>query len=109
MTDGAAALLRRSTERRAGVEEILALLDAGRPEQADSLCDPLVGRKPLEADWDSIFATFARVADELHHQYALGFTPAKLDGKMHRLDVRVVPPALTARARKSYLATAPRS
>ena len=32
-------------------------------------------------------ATFARVADELHHQYALGFTPEKLDGKMHALEV----------------------
>jgi Ca-activated chloride channel family protein len=54
-------------------------------------------------------STFARVAEELHHQYALGFTPAKLDGKMHTLDVRVAQPGLTARARKSYLATTPRS
>jgi len=53
--------------------------------------------------------TFARVADELHHQYVLGFTPTKLDGKMHKLEVRVTPATLTARARKSYLATAPRS
>ncbi len=34
-------------------------------------------------------STFTRVADELHHQYALGFTPEKLDGKMHDLTVRV--------------------
>jgi VWFA-related protein len=54
-------------------------------------------------------STFARVAEELHHQYALGFTPTKLDGKMHALDVRVAQPGLTARARKSYLATTPRS
>jgi len=60
--DEAAALLGRSPERQAGVEEILALLDAGRTERADSLCDPLVGRKPLEEDWDSIFAAFARDA-----------------------------------------------
>jgi VWFA-related protein len=53
--------------------------------------------------------TFARVANELHHQYALGFTPEKLDGKMHRLEVRITPSTLTARARRSYLATAPRS
>ena len=52
---------------------------------------------------------FTRVADELHHQYALGFTPTKLDGKMHTLDVRIAQPGLTARARKSYLATTPRS
>lgn len=49
-------------------------------------------------------STFARVADELHHQYVLGFTPEKLDGKMHTLEVRLTRPALVARARKSYLA-----
>jgi VWFA-related protein len=49
-------------------------------------------------------ATFAKVADELHHQYALGFTPEKLDGKMHALDVRLAGKGGTVRARKSYLA-----
>jgi VWFA-related protein len=49
--------------------------------------------------------TFKRVADELHHQYALGFTPTSLDGKMHTLDVRVKASGLTARARRSYRAT----
>ena len=47
--------------------------------------------------------TFARVADELHHQYLLGFTPAKVDGKPHPLEVRVKGEGLTVRARKSYL------
>src|SRR6185503_12488888 len=50
-------------------------------------------------------STFARVADELHRQYALGFTPEKLDGKMHDLTVRLSSPTLTARARKRYLAS----
>jgi len=54
-------------------------------------------------------ATFKRVADELHNQYALGFTPSALDGKMHKLEVRVAEPGTTVRARRSYLATAPRS
>jgi VWFA-related protein len=58
---------------------------------------------------DDLAKTFTRVADELHHQYALGFTPTKLDGKMHTLQVRLARPELTARARKSYLATTPRS
>lgn len=49
-------------------------------------------------------STFARVADELHRQYSLGFTPQKLDGKTHKLDVRVKRPGVTARARKSYYA-----
>ena len=49
-------------------------------------------------------STFARVVDELHRQYALGFTPTNLDGKMHTLDIRVAGDGMTARARKSYLA-----
>ena len=49
-------------------------------------------------------ATFARVADELHHQYALGFAPDRLDGKMHSLDVRVAGNGRNVRARRSYLA-----
>jgi VWFA-related protein len=49
-------------------------------------------------------ATFSRVADELHRQYALGFSPDKLDGKMHTIEVHVSGEGMTARARKSYLA-----
>jgi Ca-activated chloride channel homolog len=52
---------------------------------------------------NDLAATFQRVADELHHQYALGFTPTMLDGKMHALEVRVTG-GMTVRARKSYLA-----
>jgi Ca-activated chloride channel family protein len=58
---------------------------------------------------DDLASTFTRVADELHHQYALGFTPTTLDGKMHALQVHLAQPSLIARARKSYLATTPRS
>ena len=53
---------------------------------------------------NDLAATFARVADELHHQYALGFTPSSLDGKMHSLEVQVSGAGMKARARKSYLA-----
>jgi Ca-activated chloride channel family protein len=49
-------------------------------------------------------ATFTRVAEELHHQYALGFTPTQLDGKMHTLLVRVTREGAVVRARRSYLA-----
>jgi VWFA-related protein len=51
-------------------------------------------------------ATFSRVAEELHRQYALGFTPDKLDGKMHTIEVHVAGEGMAARARKSYLARA---
>jgi len=50
-------------------------------------------------------STFARVANELHHQYALGFTPEKLDGKMHDLTLHLSQPEYVARARKRYLAS----
>jgi len=50
--------------------------------------------------------TFTRVAQELHSQYVLGFTPTLLDGKVHKLAVRVKQPGMAARARKSYLAAA---
>jgi Ca-activated chloride channel family protein len=49
-------------------------------------------------------AAFARVADELHSQYLIGFAPPKRDGKRHDIDVRLAQRGLTARARKSYIA-----
>lgn len=53
---------------------------------------------------DDLAATFARVADELHRQYALGFEPPKLDDKMHDLEVRVNGKGMKVRARKEYFA-----
>ena len=47
---------------------------------------------------------FARVADELHAQYLLGFAPPKRDGKVHDVDVRVSEKGLKPRARRSYVA-----
>jgi Ca-activated chloride channel family protein len=47
---------------------------------------------------------FAKVADELHSQYLLGFDPPKRDGKSHKLEVRVLQKGMTPRARKSYIA-----
>jgi Ca-activated chloride channel family protein len=54
---------------------------------------------------DELAPTFTRVAQELHSLYALGFTPATLDGKEHRLEVRVKPEGMSARARRSYIAS----
>lgn len=51
-------------------------------------------------------STFSRVAQELHSQYVLAFAPTQLDGKVHKLSVRVKQPGMTARARRSYLAAA---
>ena len=49
-------------------------------------------------------AVFARVADELHHQYLLAFKPQKLDEKVHSLEVRLKSRDYTVRARPSYVA-----
>jgi Ca-activated chloride channel family protein len=48
--------------------------------------------------------TFSRVAQELRSQYLLGFAPTALDGKVHKLDVKVNRAGMTVRARRSYLA-----
>jgi Ca-activated chloride channel family protein len=53
---------------------------------------------------DDLNGTFTRVADELHRQYVLGFTPTTLDGKVHKLNVVVTRAGMTPRARKSYVA-----
>ena len=49
--------------------------------------------------------TFTRVAQELHSQYTLGFSPAMLDGKEHKLEVRMKQTGMNARARRSYVAS----
>ena len=48
--------------------------------------------------------TFTRVAQELHSQYVLGFTPTKRDGELHELEVRLKQRGMKARARRSYIA-----
>ena len=53
---------------------------------------------------NNLSGTFARVADELHNQYALAFAPPRLDGKTHKIEVRLRDRFLTVRARKSYIA-----
>ena len=54
---------------------------------------------------DQLTSTFTRVALELHSQYLLGFQQDSRDGRTHKLEVRVKKPGLTARARKTYIAS----
>jgi Ca-activated chloride channel family protein len=53
---------------------------------------------------DDLGATFARVADELHEQYLIGFIAPEHDGKMHQVEIRVMNPEFVARTRRSYQA-----
>ena len=54
---------------------------------------------------DDLGPTFSRVAQELHSQYTLGFTPQTLDGREHELEVRMNQRGMNARARRSYIAS----
>ena len=54
---------------------------------------------------DDLGSTFTRVAQELHSLYTLGFAPAVLDNKEHKLEVKVKQAGQTARARRSYTAS----
>lgn len=49
---------------------------------------------------------FTRIAQELRSQYLIGFSPAVLDGKIHKLDIRLKRPGLKSRSRRSYTASA---
>jgi len=57
---------------------------------------------------DDLGPTFTRVVQELHSLYTLGFSPPALDGKEHKLEVKTSQAGTTARARKSYIASAER-
>jgi hypothetical protein len=56
---------------------------------------------------DEINTVFTTVMNELHYLYLLGFTPQRLDGKIHELTVKVKDPMLQIRARRHYLAPPP--
>jgi len=82
---------------------------------ADTFPDQSLGKLALETGGgyieirqrDNLAAAFARVADELHSQYLLGFTPTVRDGKQHKVEVKMKNGDYKARARKSYQAPKP--
>src|SRR5262249_39173863 len=103
--------VRRGPRGHGGVGRPRRAPPRGRPMQADKPDDGLpklaaaTGGGYFElTSTDDLASTFTRVADELHHQYALGFTPTNLDGKMHKLQVHVTESGATVRARQSYKA-----
>ena len=84
-----------------GARQVRSKPDSGLKKLAEE-----TGGGYFELDKTSDLApTFTRVAQELHSQYVLGFTPAQLDGKIHRLAIKAKA-SMTVRARRSYLASA---
>ena len=53
---------------------------------------------------ENLAEAFARVADELHSQYLLGYAPPKADGKVHKIEVKTTRSGAKPRARKTYVA-----
>ncbi len=87
---------------RGGLQEMLTadLPDPGLGRVAEE-----TGGGYMEIDArDNLGAAFARVADELHSQYLLGFEPPQRDGDAHDIEVRMTDRDLEPRARKSYVA-----
>lgn len=83
-----------------------ARLQRTRPDRAlKKLADETGGGYFELKKTDELAPTFTRVAQELHSLYTIGFNPPIMDGKEHRLEVRVKKQGMTARARKSYIAS----
>jgi VWFA-related protein len=101
--------------KRAQSEEVMIYSVGLRSQILGTVTNPDKGIKKLASETGGGYflltsaadlnATFTRVADELHRQYVLGFTPQLLDGKLHKLDLKVTQADMVARARTSYMAT----
>ena len=80
-----------------------------RNEQAmdflEKLADVSAGRY-YRSETSDLKKTFNLIAEELRHQYRLGFYPdnSKIDGNRHTLRVEVAAPDVIVRARRSYQA-----
>ena len=99
----------RSRGRRAtpgiGLGGLQAALTADLPDPGLARVAEETGGGYVEIRYgQDLGEAFARVADELHSQYLLGFAPPKRDGKVHDIDIRVSQRGLEPRGRKSYVA-----
>jgi Ca-activated chloride channel homolog len=78
---------------------------AVNPTTLREITDESGGRTEVVASSADISAASNRIADELNHQYVIGFTPAHgADGKFHSLRVRTRNAAYKVRARSGYVA-----
>ncbi|HET9371165.1 MAG TPA: VWA domain-containing protein [Vicinamibacterales bacterium] len=98
----------RSALQREGVM-VCAITVRGRfgleTSEIGALANATGGRSTTVQSADDIAAAMQRIADELHQQYVLGFSPKTLDDKLHRLEVQVKRRDLVVRARRMYLAS----
>jgi Ca-activated chloride channel family protein len=98
----------RSALQREGVM-VYAIAVRGRfgldTSEIGALANATGGRALTLTSADDMPAAMQRIADELHHQYVLGFASTSLDDRLHRLDVTVKRRDLVVRARRMYFAS----
>ena len=92
-----------------GLESVFfngARMERSRPDRSlKKIADETGGGYFELKKTDQLAPTFTRVAQELHSLYTLGFSPSVMDGKEHKLEVRLKKAGMTARARRSYIAS----
>ena len=66
----------------------------------------VTGGRFYQGETKNLKDTFALIAEELRHQYRLGFYPEDLkrDGSVHALSVKVAVPDVSVRSRREYIA-----
>jgi Ca-activated chloride channel family protein len=77
------------------------------PATLREITDESGGRTEVVQNSNEIAAASARIADELNHQYVIGYTPRQGgDGQFHSIRVRVQGNNYKVRARSGYVANA---
>ena len=89
-----------------GIQPLAARLTSDLPDPALGIVAGDTGGGYFELRGrDNLADAFARVLDELHRQYLLGFAPPVRDGKTHKIEVRTKDRSLKVQARKAYVAS----
>jgi VWFA-related protein len=84
------------------VPESHGSVDGKRP--LERLAGPTGGRVFSVSSKMPLERVFAEIADEMRHQYSLGFTPESHDGQFHKLEVKVKRPGMKPASRNGYYA-----
>ena len=87
-----------------------AINSAVNPTTLREITNESGGRTEVVQSTSQIADAAAAIADELNHQYVMGFSPAHPpDGKFHTLRVRAKNGAYKVQARRGYVADVPKS
>ena len=87
-------------------KESAPINDQVNPFALREMTDESGGYTEVVRETSELVPAVRRIADELNHQYTLGYTPSKPpDGRYRRIRVRVVGRDYTVRARRGYVAS----